>query len=211
MPTIIKATDHNTAIHAAAFNFDDMAVRARQYLDQVRAEAATIISKAQDEAGAVRARAEAEGRQAGVEVVEQMVGKQVLPALRKVTQDIQHAKQAWLTQWEKSAVHVAAAIAGRVIRRELPNMPDVPLTLIREALELAAGSPQLKIHLNAEDHAKLGKEVEAIVKELAGLASTELIADPDISPGGCRIDTRFGVIDQQFESQLARIEEELTG
>ncbi len=208
--TIIKATDHNAAIHATAFNFDDMAVRARQYLDQVRAEAVEIVIKAREEADAVRARAEAEGLKAGREVVEQMVGKQVLPALRKVTQDIQYAKQAWLTQWEKSAVHVAAAIAGRVIRRELPNMPDVPLALVREALELAAGSPQLKIHLNPSDHEKLGKEVELIVKELSGLASTELVADPEITPGGCRIDTRFGVIDQQFEAQLARIEEELT-
>jgi flagellar biosynthesis/type III secretory pathway protein FliH len=51
--------------------------------------------------------------------------------------------------------------------------------------------------------------VEAIARELAPLAETELIADPQITAGGCRVETRFGVIDQQFESQLARIEEEL--
>jgi flagellar assembly protein FliH len=42
------------------------------------------------------------------------------------------------------------------------------------------------------------------------LAPAEMIADPEISPGGCRIETLHGAIDQQFESQLARIEEELT-
>jgi len=36
------------------------------------------------------------------------------------------------------------------------------------------------------------------------------VADPDITPGGCRVDTQFGSIDQQLETQLARIEEELT-
>jgi flagellar biosynthesis/type III secretory pathway protein FliH len=51
--------------------------------------------------------------------------------------------------------------------------------------------------------------MQAVVRELAPLAQTELVADPQISAGGCRVETRFGVIDQQFESQLARIEEEL--
>ena len=36
------------------------------------------------------------------------------------------------------------------------------------------------------------------------------MADPEIARGGCRVETRFGTIDQQFEAQLARIEEELT-
>ena len=43
---------------------------------------------------------------------------------------------------------------------------------------------------------------------MAGLGDAELVADPAITPGGCRVETRFGVIDQQFETQLARIEEE---
>jgi flagellar assembly protein FliH len=42
------------------------------------------------------------------------------------------------------------------------------------------------------------------------LAGAELSGDPQISPGGCRVETQFGTIDQQFESQLKRIEEELT-
>ncbi len=213
MSTIIRATDRNAGVHAAAFNFDDMAVRAGQYLDQVRAEAAAMVAKARDEAEAVKKQAEAEGRKAGRQVVEQMVREQLstaLPALRQVTQDIQHAKQAWLIQWEKSAMHVAVAIAGRLIRRELPNVPEITLTLVREALELAAGSPQLRIHLNPADHKVLGKEVEMLSKELSALASAELVANPEITPGGCRVETRFGVIDQQFEAQLARIEEELT-
>jgi flagellar biosynthesis/type III secretory pathway protein FliH len=37
-----------------------------------------------------------------------------------------------------------------------------------------------------------------------------VVADPQVSLGGCRVETRFGVIDQQFEAQLARIEQELT-
>ena len=75
--------------------------------------------------------------------VEQFVQKQlatVLPALRQAMDDLHHAKQAWLTHWEAAGVHVAAAIAKRLIRGELSQRPEITLTLVREALELAAGS-----------------------------------------------------------------------
>ncbi len=163
MTTIIKATDRDRGIQRVAFNFDDMAAKANQYLDQVRAEAAEILDRARKEAAAIKARAESEGRREGraaaeaavEQTIEAQFSKQwatLLPALRQAIREIHHAKHAWLTHWEKSAIHVAASIAGRVIRRPLPGMPEVTLNLIREALELAAGSPQLRIHLHPSDH-----------------------------------------------------------
>ena len=213
MSTIIRAAGPGRQTPSVAFNFDDMAVKASQYLDKVRGEAGEIVAQAQREAGAIREKAQREGHQAGRQEVEQIVRQQLataLPALRKVIEDIQHAKQAWLTQWEANAVHVAAAIAERLIRRELTRQPEITLTLVREALELAAGSSQLRIHLNPDDYKEIGPRAELLVKELSSLTTAELLADPDITPGGCRVETRFGVIDQQFEAQLKRIEEELT-
>lgn len=213
MASIIKATDRNAAIQPVAFNFDDMASQAGKYLDKVRAEAAKIVADAKSEAAAIQQRAEAEGRKAGREAAEQVARKQlasVLPSLKKVVQDIAHAKQGWLAQWEKASVHLAAAIAQRIIRHELPNLPEVTPTLVREALELAAGSNRLRIALSPDDHTALSNQIETMVKELSGLAEAEIVADATISPGGCKVETRYGVIDQQFEAQLARIEDELT-
>jgi flagellar assembly protein FliH len=213
MSTIIRATASGQHAPSVAFNFDDMAVQANRYLEKVRAEAAEITAKAQQQADGVRVKAEQRGYQAGWQAVEQIVRKQLataLPALKNVIQDIQHAKQTWLSHWEASAVHVAAAIAQRLIRRELTRQPEITLTLIREALELAAGSSQLRIHLNPADHKAIGQQAEMLIGELSTLTTAELVADPEITPGGCRVETRFGVIDQQFEAQLKRIEEELT-
>ena len=162
-----------------------------------------------------------DGQKAARDVIDRLVQQRLqrelggkvatlVPALKQVVREIQHAKQDWLTHWEKSAVHVAGAIAKRLIRRELTGTPEITLTLVREALELATGSTQIRLHLNPADHETLGPQVASIVKELSTLAPAELVADPEISPGGCRVETCFGVIDQQFEAQLARIEEELT-
>jgi flagellar assembly protein FliH len=82
--------------------------------------------------------------------------------------------------------------------------------LVREALELASGSSQVRVYMNPADHAALRTQVQTLVKELSPLAPAELLADPQITSGGCRVDTQFGSIDQQLEVQLARIEAELT-
>ncbi len=216
MAGVIKANDGRRTCQTVAFNFDDMAAKANQYLDQVRADAAKIIADARKEAVKIKQQAEAEGRREGTAAIErtvtQQLGQQLAtlrPALDQAVQEIRHAKQAWLQQWEKGAVHLAGAIAARLVRRELVRTPELPVTLVREALELAAGNAELKIRLNPTDHANLTSQIQLVVRELAPLAKTELIADPQITAGGCRVETRFGVIDQQFESQLARIEEEL--
>ncbi len=221
MCPIIKATDRNRGIHGVAFNFDDMTARANQYLEKVRAEAAQtaarIVAQAKKDAEQIRRQAEADGRRAGQKAIEQTVAAQVgkqmetlLPALRQSVEEIRHARQAWLTHWEKAAVHLSAAIAARVIRRELAAQPEIALTFIREALELVAGSSTVRIHLHPADHEALRPQVDAVVKELGSLAAAELIPDLAVTPGGCRVETQFGTIDQQIETQLARIEDELT-
>jgi len=217
MSTIIKASDHNLAVQQVAFNFDDMTDRANQYLDRVRGEAAALVAKAKKEADAIRRKAEKEGRQQGMTAIQEMVDKRLaeqlstlLPALKQVVGDIHDAKHAWLTHWEKSAVHVAGEIAKRLVRRELSQHPAITLTLVREALELAAGNAQLRVLLNPKDYETLSPQIDSLVKEVSGMAQTEVVADANIEAGGCRVETAFGVIDQQLEAQLARIEEELT-
>jgi len=218
MSTVIKACGPIRGIDGATFNFDDLAGRAKDYLDQVRGQAAELLQKAQQDAAAIRTRAEEEGRQAAMRAVEKVldekVGRQMatlLPALKQTIEGVQQAKQGWLRHWEQAAVHLATAIAGRVIRQEVSHAPQITLTLVREALEMAAGSTEIQVRLHPHDFATLGGQVQQLTAELSKAGQATVIGDSAIAQGGCRVDTRFGAIDQQFESQLARIESELTG
>ncbi len=213
MTSIIRATERNRATQHVAFNFEDMAVRANHYLDGIRGEARKIVARAQQEAVAIKEQARREGYQAGQQQVNDIVRNQlatVLPALKQAVQDVEHARQAWLVHWEAAAIHVAAAIAGRLLRREITDMPAFAAGQLREALELAAGASHLRIRLNPDDHAAMAGQADVLTKEFAPLATAEVVPDPDVTAGGCRVETNFGTIDQQIESQLARIEEELT-
>ena len=217
MATVIKATDRNAGIQGVAYNFTDMADEADRRLGKFRDEAASIIAKAKEEAELIRKQAREQGHKTAVEEVRAQLAQQqkqqlstLLPALGKAIEDIQHAKQAWLAHWEKSAVHLATAIAERLIRSELPKKPELTMALAQEALQLAAGSGRIRVHLNPADLETLGPQIEEIAQRISAVAPAELVADENVSAGGCRVESEFGVIDQQFESQLARIEEELT-
>lgn len=141
----------------------------------------------------------------------QLAGKleTLLPALQTAVRHIETAQQSFLVHWEQSAIKVAAAIAHRAISRQLPEMVDVPLKLLREALELAVGCSQMKIHLNPDDYETLRPQIEIIITELAGTAETEIVPDYKIHPGGCIVETSLGLIDQRLESRLDRIQMEL--
>lgn len=217
MSIVIKASGPNRAIDGMSFNFDDIGDRANQYLEQVRRQGADILAKAQQDAIAIRQQAEVQGRAAALEAAKRILDEKVsqqlttlLPALREAIERIHAAKAHWLLHWEKTAVHVAAAIAGRVIRRELERTPEITLTLVREALELASGSEDIQLRMHPDDLAAMGEHVQNLADELSRLAKPEIIGDPQIAKGCCRIDTRFGFIDQQWGAQLDRIEQELT-
>lgn len=219
MSTIIKAGPPHSSgqsVGRVAFNFDDMAVQARGYLDQVRAQAAQILAEANQQAEAIRRQAEEQGRQAALRAVDRVMDekvarqmKTVLPALHRAVEELQQARQAWLSHWQVSAVKVASAIARRVVRRELSQTPQITLDLVSEALQLAAGSADIAIHLNPRDAEALGAQVRQLTEALSPLSAARVVADAAVAEGGCLVETRFGVIDQQFEAQLKRIEEEL--
>jgi len=141
----------------------------------------------------------------------QLAGKleTLLPALQTTVRNLETVQQSFLLHWEKSAIGVATAIAERAISRQLPEMVDVPLKLLREALELAVGCTQMKIRLNPTDYETLQPQIDLLIAELSGAAATELVPDHKVSPGGCAIETSLGIIDQRIESRLDRIQMEL--
>jgi flagellar assembly protein FliH len=217
MASIIKANDRVRAANAAPFELGELADAATGLFGDDRAQNDLVEAEAEHDARRIRRRAEDEGRAAALAVAEQILDEKVkgrlstlLPAIRAAVDGVHAAKTQWLAHWEQAAMGVATAIAARVIRRELARAPEITLGLVREALELASGSGDVQLRLHPDDFETLGKQASQLADELARLGKVDILADASITKGGCRVDTRFGVIDQQLEAQLARIEQELT-
>jgi flagellar assembly protein FliH len=217
MGTVIKAGEHGRGIPGVAFNFEDISKQADAYLAKVREQAKQIVADAMKEAAALKTKAQQEGQKAATVAAEKQVDQRLLgqlqpalTALQNAAKEISASRQAWVTNWERSAVSLSCAIAARVLRREVEKEPRVTLKLVREALDLASGQSNVRLRMSAKDHAALGPHVKEIAASLGGLGNVELIADSTLTPGGCRVETDLGVIDQTFDAQLERIAGELT-
>ena len=222
MATIIRQHDSVEArsgrsVQPVAFNFEDMNDRANEYLETVRRESAKIVQQAHQQAEQVRRQAESAGRAAAEQTAQRIFDEKMAErlasftaALDQLVAETNDAKAEWLRRWEQSAVAVAAAMAERLIRRELERDPEITLGWVREALQMAANSAEVTLHLSPADYSLLGSRAKQLAQSLSGLAPTIIVSDPSVSRGGCVVQTRLGRIDQQIESQLARLEEELT-
>lgn len=196
----------------------EMAERARQCVEQAETQAAEMLTEARREADRLRREAIEEGRRQGRLEAQDELRAEMSHSLaaapttwQQVAAGLQRAHQEWLARWEHDAVKLSCAIAARLVRRELATHPDIPLELVREALELAAGRQRLRLIVHPRDLALLNDQLRVLVAALPGSCAVELTADETVELGGCRVVTDLGEIDQQWSTQLARITDELLG
>ncbi len=221
MATIIKQESEfypsGTRMSGLALDMSDMSGQADQYLDAVRAEAVKIVEQARQEAAAVRQQAEQAGRQAAEAAIERILDDKVAkqmqtltPALASAVKQVEDSRQEWLQVWESRTVQLACSIARRIIRRELQQQPELSLEWVAEALRLCSGSAEVILRLHPSDHATLGEQVSRLAEEFHPAAPAKIVADEAVTLGGCRVETEFGSIDQQIETQLDRVAQELS-
>lgn len=227
-PRLLKAKDARGIGSGIAFNYEDLQRRSSEHLERARQEAARVLDEARVEAEAIRRRAFEEARQDGlkqgladaqdeiqkraVELADEMAGerlKTVLPALGAAAQALTLERDRWLTEWETAAIRLSAAIAGRVLRRRLDAEPQIAGEMIRGALELAAGSSEVRLRLHPADLETLGRHGDDVIESITGCSAASLVPDDALARGGCLVETRHGTIDARIETQLERLASEL--
>ena len=132
------------------------------------------------------------------------------PLLHELAEGLSGVRESLLAYWERNILQIAAGIAHQAIAQELPKIKDVPLNLLREALELAVGCASIKIRMNPDDLKELRTAVEMLLKEFSQITTAELLEDPRVNRGGCVVESSAGTVDQRLESRLQRIIEELS-
>ena len=223
MASVIKAgkiLPSGTAVQHAEFNFEDISANASQYLDTVRKQVAQIVAQAQQQSQQIAAQAAERGRQAALEAARKAgVGG---PAVQMA--DARPGTPAGDRRNSPAAQQLAPHTgSSRSFTSPWPS---------RNAWSAAnsAGAPTFRSsgfgkcsNWPSSNHARHAPTQPGRLRG-AGIAcakrspvNSATCRRPTSWPtrrshrGGCRVDTQFGYIDQQLATQLARIEEELTG
>ncbi|WP_201748695.1 FliH/SctL family protein, partial [Escherichia coli] len=107
----------------------------------------------------------------------------VRPVLEAAANELVAMRASWIAHSQDRLADLAAAMAERLVRRELSKNPEIALDWIREALELASGCDDVVVTLSPQDHERLGDDVRRIAKEIGALSSARIVADPGVSVG----------------------------
>lgn len=128
--------------------------------------------------------------------------KPVIERLGRAIQDLAALRPRLRRQAEADTLHLALAIARRVLRRELAIDPEALHGLVLAALEKVDAREICRVRLHPSQTAA----VSAWLRQASAAQSIEVLADPKSEPGAAVFETERGDLDASIETQLQEIE-----
>lgn len=172
-----------------------------------RVDDRNLISRAREEADAIREYAVKEGYQAGMEQA-----SEELQQIRETFAAFMNAKQEVYEQIAPDILEISVDIAQKIIKKEVSEDPQVLVNNIVDVLKsLSKDENKIALRVNPVQVDVVKQQVPEILT-IAGLdARVSVLADEEVSEGGCLVTTSNGVVDATVETQLSVICEALKG
>ncbi len=128
-----------------------------------------------------------------------------LDALAAATKSLPLIKKSILEKGEEQMVHLAFAIAEKIIQQEVATRKDVILGVLKGALKNVADTEGMKIRLNTQDFRYMMEVKKDFLQSFDGIRNVVFEEDSSIKRGGAMLETMFGEVDARLENQLKEI------
>ena len=142
-----------------------------------------------------------QGERAGLEAG----GHRAEAMIRRMSETLEELgalRQQMVQQTEAQIVRLALTIAKRILRREVSLDQDLTVAMARVALDRLGEHSGATIRLHPDDYALIvGEQRDEWESD-----QVKVVADDDISRGGCRIESAFGFVDASVDAQFEEIE-----
>lgn len=196
------------AIHDAAMDFRRWELPQVGAAPEASAAADATPQPTVRELEALEQQARDEGRAAGLAEGRAAAAQELrerLAQLDAVCEAAARPLQAFDEQVAQELARLAMVVAGRVVARELQLAPELVVRAVREAADaLPAATRELRVHLHPQDL--------ALLREL-GVAERhwQLLADPALARGDCRLESEHSRLDARVETRLAAVADAVLG
>ena len=161
-------------------------------------------------------KAEVAGYTRGLEEGKAEAYKAELPRIQERLQKLDHVLQEFdkfrdkiFAANEAFLMDLIGEITGMVVLKEIELDRDYVKRLVVTLLQQLSTRDDLKIHLSQADFANIEELKRALDKEFGKLNNTTIEASDEIPVGGCKIETRFGVVDASIASQIENVKKAL--
>jgi flagellar assembly protein FliH len=157
-------------------------------------------------------KAEVAGYTHGLEEGKAEAFKAEMPRIRERLDRLDHLLRSFDSYREKIftanegfLMELIAEVAGMVVLKEVQLDRDYVHRLVTTLLNQLSTKEDIKIHLSEADFANVEALRRAIDKEFGKLQNTTIEVSPEVPVGGCKIETRFGVVDASLAAQIENI------
>ncbi len=109
---------------------------------------------------------------------------------------------------ENMVVSLALEVAQKLVS-EMPISVPMVEAVIRDALAQVEGTAQFTVRLHPADLELLQKSGSSLVSGTDGSGEIRFLGSPDVTRGGCLVQTRFGTVDARRETKFDLIKRSL--
>jgi len=129
--------------------------------------------------------------------------------IQKIGEDLTARPAEWVKQWEHEAMELVCSIAARVARKLVASDERTIERTLSEVLGMVARAPKITAHVHPADLETLQMHPESWQSTVGKLGAVEFLSDPNLTRGGCRIETEHCSIDASIETQIDRLLNEI--
>jgi flagellar assembly protein FliH len=181
---------------------------AASILSRAREQASAIVSGAKREEERVRAEARAQGlaaarEEARHEALEKI--SSVLTTLDAAGREVRDARESFLRAAIEGMMQIVEATLEEIVRGNLEVDRECVVRTLEAAVKELATADQLTVRLNPEDVGAATSWRDEILARVTGLTEVELRPDTGVSRGGVILETHFGRVDARLQSQLQEL------
>jgi flagellar assembly protein FliH len=126
--------------------------------------------------------------------------------LNGVLESLRNALPQIVQESENALIELALESARKIVA-DMPVNTKMVEAVVREALKQVEDTAEVTVQLHPEDLALLQKQKSKFLADGKDSAPLRLVGSPDVSRGGCLVQTRFGIIDARRETKFNQVRE----
>lgn len=102
---------------------------------------------------------------------------------------------------------------GEIVRKLIGEMPhdEMVVRLVRQALQVVRSERKVTLRISAKDESAVRQGLAGLLQQhdSAGHGFIDILADPDLPPSSCILESEMGVVEASLETQLKNLESAL--
>jgi len=182
--------------------------RLEREVEETRKKCDAMIAEAEARVAEITEKARREGREAGLaegRAAAQEELKERLSRLDGLLRAVERERKELYGGYRDDIIALVKAMVDKVLFHEVTTNPKVIEACLQTALTYVVENSKVRVLLHPDDMARLKEIMLSSPDFLQGAELVELVENPSIEAGGCRLESAFGEIDATVETRRRRL------